>query len=107
MPDRIAICLLVLALLLQGAVAVGAEIYPDEHAQQHCPMDHHGASDDCSCCDDAGQMGAGCTVQCSTSQAPVLMIAPAHVAAESERPPLAVRTIRNPSYTPLIPPPIF
>jgi hypothetical protein len=52
-------------------------------------------------------MGAGCTVQCSTSQAPVLMIAPTHVAAGGERPPLAVRTIRNPSYTPLIPPPIF
>jgi hypothetical protein len=106
MCARIATCLLVLALLVHGAVAVGADIYPDEHAQQHCPMDHDAAHDGCPCCDDAGPMGAGCTVQCSTSQAPVLMIAPTHAAVAGERARVAARTIRNPSYTPLIPPPI-
>jgi hypothetical protein len=107
MCARIATCLLVLALLLQAAVAVGAEISSGAHAQQHCPMDDDAAHEGCPCCDAPGQMGAGCTVQCSTSQAPVLMMAPTRAAVAGERAPLTDRAIRNPSYAPLIPPPIL
>jgi hypothetical protein len=107
MYARISACLLVLALLLQGVVAVGAEIYADDHAQQHCAMEDGSAPEECPCCPDGEPMGAGCTVQCSASQAPVLMILPARAALGGERPPRAARTIRNPSYLPLIPPPIL
>ena len=51
-------------------------------------------------------MGAGCTVQCSTAQAPIELRIPVSAASFEVNYFFAHRAIRDPAYVPLVPPPI-
>lgn len=93
--------LLLLGLLLQGVVAVGAGTADAD--QQHCAG--HYSDEACACCPD-GADSMSCTVQCSVSQAPIAMLTVCRVASYSTCPSVAQASISSPAYTPLIPPPI-
>lgn len=97
--------LLLLALIFQSVVAVGAGTPSAEGAEQHC-LGHELEQNDCACCADGGAMNAGCTVQCSVSQAPIVMLLPVRLAGGSVCISTASRAFQNPAYAPLIPPPI-
>lgn len=89
--------LLLLALIFQSVVAVGAGTPSAEGAEQHC-LGHELQQNDCACCADGSAMNAGCTVQCSVSQAPVVMLLPVRIAGDSVCISCTPRTIRNPAY---------
>ena len=97
--------LLIVTLVLQGIVAVGADALHDEAQEQHCVGDD-AQSEDCACCADGQALGAACTVQCSVSQAAIAMIMPARIATHGTVSWFLERSIQDPSYTPLVPPPI-
>jgi hypothetical protein len=97
--------LLLFALAVQGVIAVGADLLPDEQVQQHC-SEHATGSESCDCCPEGVAMNAGCSVQCSVSQAPISMAVPARVASSSMCVSAAQRAIKSASYAPLNPPPI-
>jgi hypothetical protein len=97
--------LLTLALIFQGVVVVGADAFFADGAEQHC-AGHDTSVETCVCCPEGGAMNAGCTVQCSAAHSSVAMILPVRIAEQSiyvSSEPLASD---NPSYAPLIPPPI-
>jgi hypothetical protein len=96
---------LILILAFQGVSAVGADIFPDHEMQQHC-AGHDMTSEDCSCCPEGAIMGASCTVQCSVSQTAVEMQMPPRLMVSGPISCFADRSIRDPVYVPLVPPPI-
>ena len=97
--------LLLFALTIQGVVGVAADLLPDENVQQHCP-EHESERESCGCCPEGVAMNAGCSVQCSVSQAPINVAVPARMASYSMHIPAAELAIKSASYAPLNPPPI-
>lgn len=97
--------LLIVAFGLQGLAAVGADFAYDDGMQQHC-AEHDVERENCDCCPDGVAMNAGCTAQCSVMQAPAVIFVPNAASSSSERTLFAQRAIQNPTYVPLIPPPI-
>jgi hypothetical protein len=95
--------LLLLSLLLQGVVAVGAGL-PHEEQQQHCIGHYSDAT--CACCPDGGANSMSCTVQCSVSQAPIVMLTLERVVSHSTRIDFIQAHLPSPAYAPLVPPPI-
>lgn len=96
--------LLLIALVLQGAVAVGGT-YVDEEPQHHCAgHDSNGA--DCTCCPDGAPGDTSCTVQCSVSQAPLIIATPVRVVSYSMLIALFEDAAADRNYLPLVPPPI-
>ena len=96
--------LLLLALVFQNASAVSAAVASDASPSEHC-QGHQ--SDDCSCCPEGAMAALGCATQCASLQeAPALMPVIVRIGAESRIVAFTPRLIRNPIYTPLIPPPI-
>jgi hypothetical protein len=93
-----------IALMFQGVVTVAPAFANGQSQQQHC-IGHHVQQEGCPCCPDAGA-GASCTVQCSVSQAPMSIIMPARVSAQGTLTSFVDRSIPEPSYVPLVPPPI-
>lgn len=96
--------LILLGLLLQGVVAVGAGM-PHEEQQQHCAG--HYSDENCACCPDGATSSMSCTVQCSVSQAPIVTLTLDRVVSYSTRIAFAEASISNPAYAPLVPPPIL
>lgn len=96
--------LLLLCMLMQGAIVVGAD-FGHEDSQQHC-AGHH-AEQDCACCPDGAADSMSCTVQCSVSQAPIVLITLDRVVSHSTRVAFIQTTLANPAYAPLVPPPIL
>ncbi|RPH53273.1 MAG: hypothetical protein EHM89_03730 [Acidobacteria bacterium] len=97
--------LLLFVLMLQGVVGVAADMLPDENVQQHC-SGHESERESCRCCPEGVAMNAGCSIQCSVSQAPISVAVPARVASYSMHIPAAELAIKSASYAPLNPPPI-
>ena len=96
--------LLLLSLLLQGVVAVGAGM-PHDEQQQHCIGHYSDAS--CACCPDGVANSMSCTVQCSVSQAPIVMLTLDRVVSHSTRIDFIQTNLPDPAYAPLVPPPIL
>lgn len=97
--------LLVLALMFQGAIGVGADFSVQAHeSQQHC-AGHDMSTQDCACCPE-GIAGSNCTVQCSVLQVPEVMQAPMRLELRGDRIPMPEAAVRSRFYTPLDPPPI-
>jgi len=97
--------LLLFGLTIQGVVGVAADLLLDENVQQHC-AEHESERERCSCCPDGVAVNAGCSVQCSVSQAPISVAVPARVTSYSMHIPAAELAIKSASYAPLNPPPI-
>ena len=97
--------LVILALLFQGVVSVGADFSAADHqSQQHC-AGHDMSSQDCACCPE-GVADANCTVQCSVLQAPEMAQAPTRLELCSDSIDVPEAAIRSRFYTPIDPPPI-
>ncbi len=97
--------LVILALLFQGVISVGADFSRADHqSQQHC-AGHDTSSQDCACCPE-GVADANCTAQCSVLQVPEAIQAPTRLEllSKSVHPPEA--SVRSRFYTPIDPPPI-
>ena len=106
MRRLVAYLLLTLALVFQGAVAVGANVVPESAPMEHC-AGHDKSDKDCTCCPDGAMMNLGCAVQCSAAQqAPVAVTVPIRIETSTQHGSPAQLTLRNPFYLPLIPPPI-
>ncbi|WP_116810668.1 hypothetical protein [Steroidobacter cummioxidans] len=106
MHRLLAYLLLTLALVFQGAIAVGASVMPESAPMEHC-AGHDMSDKDCKCCPDGAMMSIGCAVQCSVAQqAPVSVIVPIRIETSTQHNPPAQLMLRNPFYLPLIPPPI-
>jgi hypothetical protein len=97
--------MLVIALLLQGVVAVGGSVSADHGQEQHC-AGHDVAAKDCACCPDGGTASMSCTTQCSAIQAPQVILAPVRLAIASTLPTSVPPVFAGPNYAPLVPPPI-
>ena len=91
--------LLLFALVFQGIVAVGADVFPDRDVPEHC-AGHDSAPGDCVCCPEGGAMNAGCSVQCSATQAPAVMTTQSLCISPVQH------AIHSATYVPLNPPPI-
>lgn len=100
--------MLVIALIFQGAVAVGGGLPSGHEQQQHCAghdMNQPEAAQ-CACCPDGMAAGMSCTAQCSVSQAPLVTFAPVRVAGYSTPLVFAAPALAQADYPPLVPPPI-
>jgi hypothetical protein len=97
--------LIILAMLFQGVVSVGADFStPNHESQQHC-AGHDMSSQDCACCPE-GVADANCTVQCSVLQVPEVMQAPTRLELRSNSIDVPSACVRSRFYTPIDPPPI-
>lgn len=97
--------LVILALLFQGMMSVGADFSaPDHESQQHC-AGHDMSAQDCACCPE-GVADTNCTVQCSVLQVPEAVQAPMRLELRSNSIDLPEASIRSRFYTPIDPPPI-
>jgi hypothetical protein len=97
--------LIILALLFQGVVGVGADFSTADHqSQQHC-AGHDMSSQECACCPE-GVADANCTVQCSVLQVPEVLHAPMRFELLSNSVTIPEACVRSRFYTPLDPPPI-
>lgn len=97
--------MLLIALILQGVVAVGAGVPVDHGQEQHC-AGHEVMQEHCACCPDGGMTGMSCTVQCTVSQAFLAVAIPVRLAGYSTNISFAQPDFAGPSYAPLVPPPI-
>lgn len=97
--------LIVIALALQGIVAVGADFAPEQETQQHC-QGHDAETQDCACCPE-GATTTSCAVQCSALQSPIMWHIPESPAVQRAHIPARETLIQSRFYTPLNPPPIF
>lgn len=97
--------LVFIALVFQGVVAVGGDVFVDAGQEQHC-AGHDAPQKDCPCCPEGSAAGMNCTVQCSVSQAPVVVPMPVRVASYSMETAFSQRISAGPDYVPLVPPPI-
>jgi hypothetical protein len=97
--------LLIVALMIQGVVSIGADFSASNHeAQQHC-AGHDMSSQDCACCPE-GMADTNCTVQCSVLQVPEMVEAPARFELRSHYVKAPEASVRSRFYTPIDPPPI-
>jgi hypothetical protein len=97
--------LVILALLFQGVVSVGADISAADHqSQQHC-AGHDMSAQDCACCP-GGVADTNCTVQCSVLQASEVMQTPTRLELRSNSIDLPEASVRSRFYAPIDPPPI-
>jgi hypothetical protein len=97
--------LLFVALILQGVAAVGGGMPADHGQEQHC-AGHEAMQADCPCCPDGGAASMNCTVQCTVSQAPLVLLTPVRLASYSTSTLFIQPVFVGPSYAPLVPPPI-
>jgi hypothetical protein len=93
---------LLLALILQSVATAAV----DAASMEHC-AGHMAADQDCTCCPDGAMDMTGCAVQClSVQQAPVSLVIAVNVVTQSPGDAFIQRSICDPAYAPLIPPPI-
>lgn len=99
------VLVLVLVLLVQGAGVASATVLSVHEGQEHC-AGHDMQREECPCCPKGTTLGAGCTAQCSVAQAPLELRIPAQSLAADSNGYFVSRIIRDPTYVPLVPPPI-
>lgn len=98
--------LLMLALVFQNASPFSAAAIADASPIEHC-AGHLSPDENCVCCPDGAMASVGCATQCaSAQQAPALISLVVRHDNFSQAIEFVQRSIRNPAYTPLIPPPI-
>lgn len=98
--------LLMIALVFQTTISVGAVAMEDASPMEHC-AGHVAADEDCTCCPEGAMAMTSCAVQCSSvQQAPATIIFAVNATPQSADDAFVQRSIRDPAYTPLIPPPI-
>jgi hypothetical protein len=98
--------LLMLALVFQNASFISAAAMVDASPAEHC-AGHLSPDESCVCCPDGAMASAGCATQCaSAQQAPASIPFSVRHDNPSQEIEFVQRLIRNPAYTPLIPPPI-
>lgn len=98
--------LLMLALVFQNASSVSAAAMAEASPMEHC-AGHVSPDEDCTCCPEGAMASVGCATQCtSVQQAPASIPFIVNHDNPSQEIEFIQRLIRNPAYTPLIPPPI-
>lgn len=98
--------LLMLALVFQNASFVSVAAMADASPAEHC-AGHLSPDEDCVCCPEGAMASVGCATQCaSAQQAPASIPFIVRHDNHSQEIEFVQRSIRNPAYTPLIPPPI-
>ena len=95
--------LLLIALVFQGVVAVGAPL-ADDAQEQHC-AGHDESKQECACCP-AGTAAMSCTAQCTVCQAPTVMLTPSRCASYGVLTVYIEPAFAGLTYVPLVPPPI-
>lgn len=104
MPRRLLHCLVLIALIFQGAAVASASVFPQADMEQHC-AGHAASGQDCACCADGLAM-SGCAALCSAMVSlPGSLVRIPHEAA-GQRFALFVHWSAGPPHVPLNPPPI-
>src|SRR3954469_11875621 len=105
MPRRVLHVLLLIALVLQGAMAFAGDFNTGLSTQHHC-AGHNSQKERCPCCAGESNAGVACTVQCSAVHVTHQISIPRHVSESDVVARVSDRSTDGPAYAPLVPPPI-